>query len=593
MATTGRSYEGEAGRESIDGLAHEPERAAAAEPTAHMPRQETSSSLSMPTVPDAGSPQSSSSAVGYLPISTNEPAPTKSANQTSPSPCPGITKIGLLTLLAQHTSSSWNARTCEFAFYLYLIQSFPNTLLPASIYGLCCTGVSILFAGWVGGLVDKTRRVRMVRTFTLAQKASIMVTSAAFLGLFVDVKPSRFSNYKDAPAQAWIAFAVIVIVGCVMSLANIGITVAVERDWVTQISAGMPKEDEGRTLTKLNTYIRRIDLLSKLLAPLFVSLLTTAASYTFSVAFVMGFAALTLLFELWWIQIVFKQFPSLTQNQGGTRERLAARAAAVEEVTEPASANDAVMDAAEQVTYTPNHKEDEDDHGKRLSVQRFRSILKDWKDFSQLPVFTSTIAISLLYLTVLSFDGTMLSYLKARNYSDAFIAGQRGICVVTGLLGTVLMPVLEKRIGLVRAGAWSISSEALCLAPVLASFFVSMPPAADGPAWSATLLFGGMAASRIGLWAFDLCQLKELQLALDHHPRRNRFMGLQISLQNVADLAKYIVTLVLSRPQQFRWAALVSFSSVCLAVVFYAIFVKRERQHLFHPEWIPLLRKSA
>lgn len=55
-----------------------------------------------------------------------------------------------------------------------------------------------------------------------------------------------------------------------------------------------------------------------------------------------------------------------------------------------------------------------------------------------------------------SFDGTMLSYLKTRNYNDAFIAGQRGICVVTGLLGTVLMPYMEKKLGLIRAGAWAI-----------------------------------------------------------------------------------------------------------------------------------------
>lgn len=34
-------------------------------------------------------------------------------------------------------------------------------------------------------------------------------------------------------------------------------------------------------------------------------------------------------------------------------------------------------------------------------------------------------------------------------------------------------------------------SEALSLAPVLASFFVPMSPSANGPAWSATLLFGG------------------------------------------------------------------------------------------------------
>lgn len=80
----------------------------------------------------------------------------------------------------------------------------------------------------------------------------------------------------------------------------------------------------------------------------------------------------------------------------------------------------------------------------------------DWREFSQHPVFLSSLAISSLYLTVLSFDGTMLSYLKAHTYSDAFLAGIRGVNVVAGLLGTVAMPLMERKLGLIRAGNWSI-----------------------------------------------------------------------------------------------------------------------------------------
>ena len=35
------------------------------------------------------------------------------------------------------------------------------------------------------------------------------------------------------------------------------------------------------------------------------------------------------------------------------------------------------------------------------------------------------------------FDGSMLSYLKTHQFSDLFLAGMRGICVVAGLLGTL------------------------------------------------------------------------------------------------------------------------------------------------------------
>lgn len=143
-----------------------------------------------------------------------------------------------------------------------------------------------------------------------------------------------------------------------------------------------------------------------------------------------------------------------------------------------------------------------------------------------------------------------------------------------------------------------------------------------------------MTFSRIGLWAFDLCQLKELQLALATHPRRNSLCvhasddvrgislihsnrtALQYSLQNVADMLKvqfpltlhvrqrmgtdstlqYILTIVLSRPSQFKYAALASFISVCAGAFTYLLYVKRERGHLLHhslEDIIPLLKRRT
>ena len=65
----------------------------------------------------------------------------------------------------------------------------------------------------------------------------------------------------------------------------------------------------------------------------------------------------------------------------------------------------------------------------------------------------------MLYLTTLQFDGVMLSYLKSElRLSDMFISVMRGITVIAGLLGTVVMPYGEKLVGLERTGAWSIWS---------------------------------------------------------------------------------------------------------------------------------------
>jgi len=64
---------------------------------------------------------------------------------------------------------------------------------------------------------------------------------------------------------------------------------------------------------------------------------------------------------------------------------------------------------------------------------------------------------SMLYLTTLQFDGVMLSYLKSElRLSDMFISVMRGVTVIAGLLGTVVMPYGERWVGLERTGAWSI-----------------------------------------------------------------------------------------------------------------------------------------
>lgn len=48
-------------------------------------------------------------------------------------------------------------------------------------------------------------------------------------------------------------------------------------------------------------------------------------------------------------------------------------------------------------------------------------------------------------------------------------------------------------------------------------------------------------------------------------------MGLQFSMQNMADLLKFIIVMILSQPMQFRWAALISFIAVFLGVLSYTV----------------------
>jgi len=482
-----------------------------------------------------------------------------------------LDRKALTLLLVQHFSNSWGSRTAEFAIYLFLITLFPDSLLPASLFGFLTTGTAILLSGWAGHQVDIRHNLRLVRVCIVVIKISGCGAYAGTLVLLYRHGTGLLHFWTSSISSGM--FAVIIMCGCVHNLAGVAISVAIERDWVTIIADGSSEH-----LTTINTYMRRIDLLCKLLAPLFVSLLTTAASYTFAAYFLCGVEATCMLFELIWIAIVYRRFPTLGAAQeakeNGRRQGHGQR-----HENRPvtlASLAGSLLD--------------------RIDLH-VKNSLSDWQEFVQHPIFLSSVAISCLYFTVLSFDGTMLSYLKSETYSDPFIAGMRGLNVVAGLLGTLAMPFLERKLGLVRAGNWSIWSEAVCLLPVVISFYVGAPATNErAPAWNAALLFGGMMLSRIGLWAFDLCQLKELQMALATHPRRNAISALQYSLQNIADMLKYILTMILSHPSQFKISALASFVSVVLGAMTYLAYVRKERGHILHhnlADMIPLLKRKS
>ncbi|WOO81090.1 Solute carrier family 40 member 1 [Vanrija pseudolonga] len=477
-------------------------------------------------------------------------------------------------LLLQHVSSTINAGLYDFGAFLFLIDIFADTLVPSALVGLFTTLSGLLLSGYIGGLVDRTPRLRFLRRAIGAEKFFHGANYALFLLLFGPLQPvaSAAFHFRASTAQnvaVWACLLLTIMCSSLLGLANTGLTVAIERDWVTCIARG-----DTALLTQLNTYMRRIDLVSKLVSPLLVSFLTVMWGYEVAVAILLAFTVVTAATESVWIGVVYRCFPALSRQDHGAVE--AAVGHVVAESTEDGAPE--VLVIAAPTT-------------RRTWSQWFAQEKADWAEFVRLPVFGSSVAIATIYLTTLSYDGTFIAYVKAaRGYDDTFIAGMRAVCLVTGLLGTALMPLLERAVGLERAGAWSIWSEVVCLSPVVVSFFYGAGAYGEhGPSWNTGLLFGGIALSRIGLWSFDLCQLKVLQLALDDHPRRNRMTALQIALQNLFNLAKYAVTLAAATPAQFKWTALVSWFAVVAGAGCYAAYLRSVRGHLVHVTWLKKL----
>lgn len=495
----------------------------------------------------------------------------------------GLNRKALICLAVQHASSSWGYRAAEFAFPLYFVSIFPATLLPASIYGLVLLLCSLLLSPFVGAWIDATRqkRLRTVRTLIAAQKISVAISYSGFILL------QSQGSAQLASSKRWGAFVALSAIGSVVVLSNTGVTVAVERDWVTNIASGQESK-----LILLNTILRRIDLLSKLLAPLFVSLLTSTLGDRFSAVTLLAVNCVALIFEWVWISVVYRTFKELhpTSHSEGDRS------------VRPRSGLAALPDRLRRPD--PAHSLiDRTTAGVFLLQRRLR-------DFLHLPTLPTSIALALLYTTVLSFDSTFLTYLKQPHpaalshdpatassngiinvvhsgnataptlvsYHDGFIAGMRGICVLCGLIGTFLMPALVRRLGLVRTGSWSLAQQAISLVPTVFSLWYGV-----GKPWNTALLFTGLAVSRIGLWSYDLTQLSLLQQQLYDHRNASFHFATQQSLVDLFDISHFVLTLVWHDPSQFKKPAAVSLGTVTMAWVIYVVaFARKQRGHLLH-----------
>jgi len=204
-----------------------------------------------------------------------------------------------------------------------------------------------------------------------------------------------------------------------------------------------------------------------------------------------------------------------------------------------------------------------------------REVIKCWGTFCRLPTFLSSLAAAFLAMNALAFDGPMLWFLKTQDRADNTLSAARGIYVLTGLLGTWFAPWLEGQIGSIHCGTISLWSAVGCLLPALLSLHlmwtINQPVAF-------VMLFIGVASSGIGISAFELVQVKQLQLAIEHRLERNTLASIQVSLQHVSDLMIYVLTMLcFAKPAEYKWTASVSFASITIGGFWYMIYARRKR----------------
>jgi solute carrier family 40 (iron-regulated transporter), member 1 len=127
--------------------------------------------------------------------------------------------------------------------------------------------------------------------------------------------------------------------------------------------------------------------------------------------------------------------------------------------------------------------------------------VKDFGLYFKHPAFLPSFAGALLYLTVLSFAGQMVTYLVSVGYGSMHIGIARTASVAFEVLATWVAPWLMGKIGPIRSGSWLIFWQMFFLGAGMVIFWTC---AKDRPVVSTSGLVGGTILSRLGLRGFDL-----------------------------------------------------------------------------------------
>lgn len=473
--------------------------------------------------------------LGPMDPETGDPSPTDETplldGIANAAPSSKLTRA----LYVSHFLSTCNSRIFEFGAVLFLADMFSGTLLPASVYALVRATSAIFFSPAVGHYVDTGNRLQIVRLSIVGQR--LAVASSCTIFWYISTQKSI------APEIISSLLGVLAILACAEKLCSIMNTVSVERDWVIVIAG-----NNEPVLRALNSQMRRIDLFCKLAGPLVIALIN-GISIRLGIIIIFALNVSSITTEYWAIEKVYEKVPALQIPR---------------EQVDTASAQSVF-------SQTPSCN-----RPSQFLLSRLQSISESLSFYFHHEAFLPSMALSLLYFTVLNFSGQMVTYLVSIGYSSAQIGLIRTLSVVFEMSATWIAPMVASRVGPVRAGLWFINWQ-LAWVLVAVILFLNVP----SPIFAASGLAAGVILSRLGLWGFDLCAQVIIQREVEPQSR-GIFSSLEVSFQNVFELCSYAITIAASRPKQFRYPVMVSAVAVWISGILFAMFVRERRGHLLH-----------
>ena len=444
-----------------------------------------------------------------------------------------VVQGGLWKLYCSRALTAWGDRLWAFGLALFLFKVRPQDLLIVALYGLINCAVTIALGASLGGWIDATGRLRAAKVFLVVQNSSVAAACLA-LSLYFYWLDYWVEQVGEDAASLAIA-AVTMAISLVSTLASIGSKIVVEKDWIVVIAGG-----DNNKLALMNSIFRTIDLVCLTLTPTLAGILFDFTSYLVAALFIGGWNLVSVFLEVALLVSIHRQFPALSETKPSA----------------PAT-----------------------EGGLTGSLQA-------WRLYFLHPTRLAGLGLALLYMTVLGFDAITWGYMLLQCVPESVLGGMVAVSALVGVLGAAAFPPLRRWLGVERAGVVGMACLVATLALCVASVWLAGSPfdpqhvmeanttmaatevdcSAPPPITSVAVLLSGIILARFGLWVADLavCQIQQEQV---EEEKRGVIGGVQNSLQQLFNLAKFLLVILMPNPHMFGVLILLSFAFVALGGV--------------------------
>ncbi|XP_075385309.1 ferroportin [Tenrec ecaudatus] len=514
-----------------------------------------------------------------------------------------------------HSLSTWGDRMWHFAVSVFLVELYGNSLLLTAVYGLVVAG-SVLFMGAIiGNWVDKNARLKVAQTALVVQNVSVILCGIILMMVFLH-KDALLTMY-----HGWVltsCYIMIITIANIANLASTATTITIQRDWIVVVAGG-----DRSKLADMNATIRRIDQLTNILAPMAVGQIMTFGSPVIGCGFISGWNLVSMCVEYFLLWKVYQKTPALA-----VKVTLKVEETELKQLNAHKDTEQKPMEGTQLMGETDSDVQKQEQGCASQLAEPFRTFRNGWVSYYNQSVFLAGLGLAFLYMTVLGFDCITTGYAYTQGLSGSILSILMGASAIAGIMGTVAFTWLRRKFGLIRTGLISgfaqFASLSLCVVSVFMpgspldlsvspfqdirtrfiqgeplptrpptkipeAIFTSEMHTANGssptdhvpemspqsvPILSVSLLFAGVIAARVGLWAFDLTVTQLLQENVDES-ERGIINGVQNSMNYLLDLVHFIMVILAPNPEAFGLLVLISVSFVAMGHILYFRFAQK------------------